>query len=414
MKRNLLIIITLFSFMFLMLGTVKAEELKPLDDEALNLIDDTYTFDIKESEIDLSYPLHFECYGTDCTEVTREVKEIYEKYVKVLQEQNYDISHLRGHFEINANDVDIHKFIIEDSKIKKEITISYSNTSQYNIEDKNLVDKEIQNFPNDKEKAQKLGFGLEENYWIIDTFDYKSRLSDEQYSNMKYSYNYKTLLTDKSIDIKVGASDMGDGDDYGDTLGIRYVYQGFTLYYFKNDVYYNAIHVVYLTVPGTKINNTLNVVINKITEEEQKANERYIEMEQEAKKQGLNDILGCYELEALGEIYDGMEISFDVDTKYNNKNVKVLHRKKDNTYEIIDSIVKDGKVTIKVNEFSPFMILLSDKQNDTTITPTEESTINSNSNNPQTSSIDIILYSSTAILSLVGIIYIVIKKRKIA
>ena len=131
------------------------------------------------------------------------------------------------------------------------------------------------------------------------------------------------------------------------------------------------------------------------------------EMKKILDKKGYDNIIKSYEFK-LGEgtITDKISISIPCGTEYNGKKVIVLHKKSDGTYEEFITTVKDGNATIEVTELSPFMVAIN---ND------EAATLLSNvSNNAQTSSIDIVLLSILSISSLSGIIYLVLRKKKIA
>ena len=153
---------------------------------------------------------------------------------------------------------------------------------------------------------------------------------------------------------------------------------------------------------GTTLENGTPVNMARLETDD----ETYKAMAKELESKGLKNILGCYELTAYGTTTNNMKVSFNLGSNYNGKEVQILHKKKDNTYEIFKTTVADGKAEITVSEFSPFMIALSDSS-----TPTTEN-VNKAPNNAQTSSIDIVLYSILALGSLVGITYILVSKKK--
>lgn len=78
-----------------------------------------------------------------------------------------------------------------------------------------------------------------------------------------------------------------------------------------------------------------------------------------------NTIIGVYDISLNNELKDGgvVQISFDVGSKYNGKDIVVLHYVKgeDNTYiETYKSTVKDNAAVIEVSGFSPYVIALDD------------------------------------------------------
>ncbi|HOZ55078.1 MAG TPA: hypothetical protein PK993_03450 [Clostridia bacterium] len=69
------------------------------------------------------------------------------------------------------------------------------------------------------------------------------------------------------------------------------------------------------------------------------------------------EILGSFEVTVVEGTYNGdIEIIFDIDEKYNNKEIFVYHHKKDGTIEVLKGIVYEGKLKINVKELSPFVL----------------------------------------------------------
>lgn len=78
-----------------------------------------------------------------------------------------------------------------------------------------------------------------------------------------------------------------------------------------------------------------------------------------------NTILGVYDISLSQELQEGqsVELGFNVDEKYNDKEVVILHfaNVNDEVFtETFKSTVKDGKVSITVDSFSPYVIALND------------------------------------------------------
>lgn len=148
------------------------------------------------------------------------------------------------------------------------------------------------------------------------------------------------------------------------------------------------------------INNNSNIQVTGSNIN--KDDEIYTEMLNKAKERGFNNVFGSYEFKIVnGKISDKLAITFTLGNEYNGKYALVLHKKADGNYEEFNKTVENGQVTIEVSELSPFMILLSDSQ-----------PVNKTPNNAQTSSLNITLYSVIAIGSLLGIAYIVIRNKK--
>jgi len=392
MKKILLVVLVAFSFMF-MATNVNAEEvggqaLKELDSSALDVVGDTIQIDKKESEIDLSL---FD---------NKDIVLIRNKIVNELKENGFDTSNIV--FEVTPNSqgvylnvnfgyldfgiLDIHKVVvginINQQLIEKNINVTYSNTSNYNQVEEQDVKSKLDNI-----KFQK--------YDNTDAVYNVYSIDDENISKWNYdTYDYNNLLSDKTITVKSAVAEGGAFED--GILRLRPV----NLYFFKNDILYATKSITAIGTYGFILDNGTTVS----TEKKDESTEVYKEMSKELEKFGLNNIIGCYELKAYGDIYNNMKVSFDIGTQYNGRGVKILHRKDDGTFETFKTTVENGKATITVNEFSPFMIALTDD----VPTPTKLS------NNAQTSSMNIVFYVVLAIGSLIGITYILIKKKKIA
>lgn len=126
-----------------------------------------------------------------------------------------------------------------------------------------------------------------------------------------------------------------------------------------------------------------------------KDNENYDELIEQVKG---NTILGVYDISLSNELSEGksIKLGFNVDEKYNGEDVIILHYKENDgiTFtETYKSTVKDGKVSIDVSGFSPYVIALDDAENNTNTNGNIDSDKNSdtscdNTGNKGTSSID--------------------------
>ena len=136
----------------------------------------------------------------------------------------------------------------------------------------------------------------------------------------------------------------------------------------------------------------------------------------------------AYDISLVGGNYKGdLQITFNLGTKYDNKQVTVLHKKQNNEIETFEQKVVNGKVTIKVNELSPFMIALEDTLDNNTeqnnngsnkpqeTTPTENKpTVNKGEKDetPKTGIQDITyIITAVVIISAIGIIATIKRKQ---
>lgn len=395
MKKFLLTLLVAFSFMFMTTNVVNAEEvtggqtLKELDSSALDVIDSTYHIDKKESELDLS----------NYDSIIKIQESVKNNYINKIKEAGYDTSKINNGIQFNVQFAfldengdfpDIHKINVELSENlnsigKKVINVSYSNTSAYNQTDLNYVNNKVSSI-----KLQK--FENIDTIWHV--FDFGESAWSEKTNEYINNYNYSSLVNDKTITVKAMSGGWGTTPEttmWGPTV---------KLYFFKNDVLYATKDINFRFIFGTMLDNGTPVVMAKQDDN----TEIYKEMAKELEKLGLDNVIGCYELEAYGDTYNNMTISFSIDSKYNGRGVKILHRKNNGVFETFDTRVINGKATITVSEFSPFIIALTD---DDPIAATKLS------NNAQTSSMNIIFYITLALSSLIGIIAFIIRKKKI-
>ena len=84
---------------------------------------------------------------------------------------------------------------------------------------------------------------------------------------------------------------------------------------------------------------------------------------------------------------------------------------------------EDGKITLSFDHFSTYVLVKNNEyttkkreivKNESEVKPVANNKADKAPNNAQTSSMNVVFYLSMALVSLVGIIYIIIKKRKIA
>ena len=76
-------------------------------------------------------------------------------------------------------------------------------------------------------------------------------------------------------------------------------------------------------------------------------------------------ILGVYDITLTGTMEGKAELTFHVGTDYNGKNVIILHYTGNGQYEKYTATVEDGRVTVSVDGFSPYVIALDETGSDT-------------------------------------------------
>jgi len=74
---------------------------------------------------------------------------------------------------------------------------------------------------------------------------------------------------------------------------------------------------------------------------------------------GENNVVGVYEAAVNGKYTGSLVITFTVGAKYDGRKLTVYHEKKDGTTEAFTQIVQDGKVSVTVNELSPFLLAVA-------------------------------------------------------
>jgi hypothetical protein len=290
---------------------------------------------------------------------------------------------------------EIEKANILINSFSKTITINFTKESNYSAEDETYVKNALNNF---KFAKYKNAYSNTEHDAVFTMYNIDDENGFNEWTPDTYDFN--KLLNDSSITTK---KRIASGLWWGSTpWGL-----GNAVYFYKNDVLYATKFIYNLAAYGTTLDNGTPINMAKLDEEFNK--EIYEEMAKEMNNRGFDNIIGAYEITAYGTTSDSMKVSFTLGTDYNGKEVQILHKKSDNTYEIFTTTVENGKATITVNEFSPFMIALGNNNNSTNVEP---SNVNVAPNNAQTSSIDVVLYSILAIGSLLGITYIAIKNRK--
>lgn len=148
-------------------------------------------------------------------------------------------------------------------------------------------------------------------------------------------------------------------------------------------------------------------------EEISKGSDTYLEMTKTLPEN--TEYLYTYELSLVGGEYKGeLPITFTVGEQYNGKKILITHLKSDKTIETFTETVVNGKVTVVVNELSPFMLALADTKETTTTTPTTDVPATEKDNGkdvtPKTGSVQYIFVALIAI-AICGAGIIVFKKK---
>lgn len=356
--------------------------------------------DLTQEELNTIIPNQIEI-STTKTEVANHFANAYDNpdaehpAEVALKEKIISIFSTSG-YTINASDFSVTALITNweegsieftSLKIQKTFTIKYTKESSYNEQDATYV----------KNKVDSIKFA---NYEGNDAVFTMYNIGDEANANKwtRDTFDFAKLLNDSSITIKKSISFGGQGG--GTPWG-----EGHDLYVYKNGVLYATKPIMNLGAYGTTLENGTPVNMARLETDD----ETYKAMAKELEKNGLKNIIGCYELTAYGTIYKDMKVSFNIGTNYNGKEIKILHKKSDNTYETFTTKVENGKATITVNEFSPFMIALSDTTNtNNTNTPTNDKKLD---DEPKTGVADYTIFASVvALISLGGLVTLKFKK----
>lgn len=307
-----------------------------------------------------------------------------EKIVSIFSANGYTIDVSKISISVMTTNWEESFVEIIGKEIYKDFTIKYTKESNYSEQDATYVKNKVDSI-------------MLANYEGVDAVFTIYNLDDEESANKwtKYTYDFDKLVNDSSITVKVSSSVGGQGG--GTPWG-----EAHDLYFFKNGVLYETKPIWNLGAYGTTLENGTPVNMATIESDD----ETYKEMVKELENKGFTNILGAYELTAYGTTYDNMKVSFTLGNNYNGKEVKILHKKNDNTYETFTTKVENGKATITVSEFSPFMIALSDTTNTNNSTGDKKL-----DDEPKTGVADYTIFASViALISLGGIVTLKLKK----
>ena len=304
------------------------------------------------------------------------------------------------------NGVDIYTFIV---LIKNNDTqADYAATAKVSYNDTGSVSTDQQNAMFDKIKDYKLPFFTYDHAKMDDELDNEpdfekrakifERVMGEKIKEEKIVKKIKDYIGDSNVEVVLTV-------EFWATSG--YIHECNVSIY-KDDKFYVKKQLILHLVPGFKTKDGYPILAVKLEE-----NEDYQKMLKELDKLGAEGVLYAYELyhatdtpipSTANYVYN---LDLDVGTQYNGKKVTVLHKKQDGSYEHFVVRVKNGKASITTTELSPFMVAVNRDQSD-------EVTASNDTSNPQTSAVNIIPYIIIAVLSLVGVIYLAKRKKRIA
>lgn len=381
--KNIILLLVLT----LILGLTTNVYAKEVDSNSLNVLPEVINVDFKEIEYDYDY---------NQENINKKIIAIVEEELKKNDIEIGD-NKITAYVNWNSNktedfhnlDLSIYKTTSEPPIANRQIKIKFSNSSSKFSSEKEQIQKLLDKYENKKLYYLTLQSGK------VSLNELTKHLTKE----------VKKLLNDNNVTIYASA-EIGSTTDDISNINIeagKWDPIPFSIRVYKNDQFY-AEGFLFDTVGIGIVSNDNKPIL---TQEIAKNDNSYIEMKKILDKKGYDNIIKSYEFKlAEGTITDKISISIPCGTEYNGKKVIVLHKKSDGTYEEFITTIKDGNATIEVTELSPFMVAIN---ND------EAATLLSNaSNNAQTSSIDIVLLSILSISSLSGIIYLVLRKKKIA
>lgn len=323
---------------------------------------------------------------------------------------NYKIS---TSIEINTDGKDYHNLsVILDEKVdengysnlaRKTIKMRFSNTASYAAL-RGDINSKLTTLSN--KTFYYLGSSEDEIVSKLENGIYTSKVDAFFTNKLKKQFNNNSI--EVHLNTGVGSTTVPGEEPEDITMTLK-EYREMTeimnhkgrmsLYVYKDNVFLGETEIILKLGVGYS-NGTESVLMNNIDSNDN----NYVEMKNVLSKKGYSNIIKAYELTLVeGTINGKLSVSIPVGAEYNGKEVVILHKKADGSYEEFTTTVKDGNASIEVTELSPFMIALKDSSNVTKL-----------SNNAQTSSMNIVLLSILSVLSLSGIIYLVIRNKKVA
>lgn len=214
---------------------------------------------------------------------------------------------------------------------------------------------------------------------------------DESKANETFTNQLKKELNNNDIKVYFGAEKGASTP--GIIGGIK------SVFIYKGNEYYASGYVSFIRGQGFEAADGAVITMSKLDTDTTN------DLKAKLSDKGYTNVIFAYDLDLYDYSHTGnLSLSLPIGSSYNGKEVVIFHKKHDGTFEEFTATVENGTANIEVTELSPFMVALKDSS--TTATKL--------SNNAQTSSMNIVLLSVLAALSLVGIIYLVIRKKKVA
>lgn len=202
-----------------------------------------------------------------------------------------------------------------------------------------------------------MGFLLEQSMMEIQNVEYKNNVNPGtatasvmfNVAGMDETGFYETLSVNFTIVGEGGGDDGDDGDDDDGGLDED-----------QKELIEEALKTENGAVIIQGALETTNVGEVKLTEEAVDVEDiQHKELKAEINSLETGEVVGVIDVKLENaEIKEGTRasIEFEVGDQYNGWKMKVLHGKK-NGVEIFETTAKDGKVTVKVSELSPFAII---------------------------------------------------------
>ena len=131
---------------------------------------------------------------------------------------------------------------------------------------------------------------------------------------------------------------------------------------------------------GIYLNGTTELGVSLKADTIKDNTETYIKMKNKLDISNGSLLLRAYDISLVGGNYRGnLQIKFNLGTEYNGRKVIVLHKKQNGDIEKFEETVVKGEITVSVNELSPFMLAIEEKEK-----PNNNQNTNSSETQPNT------------------------------
>lgn len=363
----------------IMVGFIPNVYAKEIDSESLNELTEMINVDSKE--IDLI---------NNESEIRNKISETIKN---MLKEKNIE-------YDENCLSISIVNYNV-DEKGYYPIYVSYNKNSDTGVESyQRTLSANFNDSTTNASIRMEMNNKIPEKlYYLVP--DKNAKITWDDLKN-KIVNEVKALFNDNDIKVSLEGTAGSTGDQSQETvyLPINEWLDHIELVVYKDDVIKISKFPEVFVGVGLSTQDGKSILIQEVAEN----NNIYVEMKNVLSQKGYSNIIKAYELTLVeGTINGKLSVSIPVGAEHNEKEVIILHKKADGSYEEFTTTVKDGNASIEVTELSPFMIALKDSSGATKL-----------SNNAQTSSMNIVLLSILSVLSLSGIIYLVIRNKKVA